>query len=90
MPFSDNVYSYQQLPISSTSSFGTITTSFHLRLPYITAIDGFPMDTLYWKKKLITKAIKDHALCIFNHDTQVKAAYLSGETGNPKIESVDI
>ena len=24
--FSDNVYSYQQLPISSTSSFGTITT----------------------------------------------------------------
>ena len=34
----------------------------------------------YWKKKLISKAIRDHALCIFNHDTQVKAAYLSGET----------
>jgi glyoxylase-like metal-dependent hydrolase (beta-lactamase superfamily II) len=67
-----------------------VPTSFHLRLPYITAIDGFPMDTLYWKKKLISKAIRDHALCIFNHDTQVKAAYLSGETGNPKIERVDL
>ncbi len=67
-----------------------VPTSFHLKLPYITAIDGFPMDTLYWKKKLISKAIRDHALCIFNHDTQVKAAYLSGETGSPKIESVDL
>jgi len=66
-----------------------IPTAFHLKLPYITAIDGFPMDTLYWKKKLIAKAIRDHALCIFNHDVETKAAYLSGEPGNLKIEKVD-
>ncbi len=35
--FSDNVYSYQQLPISSTSSFGTITT-------YVTPFSGVNKD----------------------------------------------
>jgi glyoxylase-like metal-dependent hydrolase (beta-lactamase superfamily II) len=67
-----------------------IPSSFHLRLPYITAIDNYPIDTLYWKKKLISKAIRDHAVCIFNHDVDTKAAYLSGDTANPRVEKVDL
>lgn len=67
-----------------------IPSSFHLKLPYITAIDNFPLETLYWKKKLITKAIKDHAVCIFNHDPETRAAYLSGELTNLKVEKIEL
>lgn len=67
-----------------------VPTTFHLKLPYVTAIDTFPLDTLKMKKKLIQKAIDDKYICIFNHDIEIKAAYLSGEASNVKIEPVEI
>ena len=67
-----------------------IPTTFHLRLPYVTAIDTFPLDTLKMKKKLIQKAIDEKYICIFNHDTETKAAYLSGEASKVEIDPVDI
>ncbi|MEM0155735.1 MAG: MBL fold metallo-hydrolase [Thermoplasmataceae archaeon] len=67
-----------------------IPSAFHLRLPYITAIDNYPVETFYWKKKLISKAIRDHAVCIFNHDLETKAAYLAGDTTNMRIEKIDL
>lgn len=65
-----------------------VPTAFHARLTHISAIDNHPMDTLRMKKLLIRKAIRDQALCVFNHDWLSPTAVLSGDPEKPKIESV--
>lgn len=71
--------------------FGDIMPStFNLKLPYITAIDTFPLDTLEMKRKLIALAIEKNYICIFNHDSQTRAAYLKGSVDNVEIEPVDL
>lgn len=67
-----------------------IPTTFHLKLPYVTAIDTFPLSTVEMKRKLIGRAIRNHSICIFNHDTEVPAAVLTGTVDDPKIESVEL
>lgn len=69
--------------------FGDIVpSSFHIRPPYITAIDHFPLDTLEMKKKLIRKAIRDNAVVVFNHDIVTPFATLSGDPDRPTVEPV--
>lgn len=71
--------------------FGDIMPSaFNLKLPYITAIDTFPLDTLEMKKKLVNLAIRKNYICIFNHDSQVSAAYIKGDVDNVEIEPVEL
>ncbi|MGC8608304.1 MAG: MBL fold metallo-hydrolase [Thermoplasmata archaeon] len=71
--------------------FGDILPStFHLKLPYRTAIDIDPLRTVKLKEALVKKAIRDHYLCVFDHDATVKSAYLSGDYSNPKFEAVDL
>ncbi|AKA48433.1 hypothetical protein IX51_04250 [uncultured archaeon] len=71
--------------------FGDIVPStFNLKLPYITAIDTFPLDTLEMKKSLFKLAIEKQYVCVFNHDSQVKTAYLKGDVNNIEIEPVEL
>lgn len=65
-----------------------IPSSFNVKLPYVTAIDVEPLETIRMKKTLLKKAIRDHAVCIFNHDPEVPAAILSGDLQNLKLEPV--
>ncbi|MCW6169059.1 MAG: MBL fold metallo-hydrolase [Thermoplasmatales archaeon] len=67
-----------------------IPSAFHIKLPYVTAIDIEPLETVRMKKLLIRKAIRDHAICIFNHDGEIPAGYISGDPENPKLESVTL
>ncbi len=67
-----------------------VPTSFHLKLPYITAIDTFPLSTVEMKRKLISRAIRNHSVCIFNHDTEMPAAILTGTLEEPKAEAVEL
>lgn len=67
--------------------FGDIVpTSFHLRAGHITAIDHFPLQTLDAKKKLISKAIRDNAIVMLNHDYVTPFATLSGDPSKPDLE----
>ncbi len=71
--------------------FGDILpSSFNLKLPYITAIDTYPLETLEMKRKLIGLAIEKNYLCIFNHDPQIRAAYISGSLSDLSLEPVKI
>ena len=36
-----------------------IPSAFHVKIPYITAIDSFPIETVKMKKKLIERAIRE-------------------------------
>ncbi|MEM0156493.1 MAG: Zn-dependent hydrolase [Thermoplasmataceae archaeon] len=65
-----------------------IPSAFHVRVPYITAIDSFPLDTVRMKKKLIEKAIREKCVCIFNHDPETPAGIISGDLQNPRVEKV--
>lgn len=67
-----------------------IPTTFHLRLPYVTAIDTYPLETVEMKKELIRRAIRNRSVCVFNHDMVTPAAVLSGTTSDVKFEAVEL
>ena len=51
----------------------------HLPLPYITAYDLVPQETLRAKKRLLNRAVDEGWLVVFQHDPRVEAAYLRRE-----------
>ncbi len=65
-----------------------IPSAFHLKIPYITAIDSFPIETVKMKKKLIERAIREKCVCIFNHDPETPTGIISGDLQNPRVEKV--
>lgn len=67
-----------------------IPTAFHLKLPYVTAIDTYPLETVEMKKKLIQRAIRNGSVCIFNHDLNTPAGVLSGTPQDVKVEAVEL
>lgn len=67
-----------------------IPSAFHVRVPYVTAIDSFPLETIKMKRLLIRKAIRDGAICIFNHDPVTPSGILHGDVEKPQIEAVSI
>ena len=48
-----------------------IPSRFHLKGPYVAAVDLFPMDTMKAKKKLLAEALDEHTTIGFDHDTEV-------------------
>lgn len=48
-----------------------IPSRFHLKGPYVAAVDLFPMDTMKAKKALLADALDDHTTIGFDHDTEV-------------------
>jgi hypothetical protein len=42
------------------------------------------------KKRLIRKAIRDGAICIFNHDPDTPAGIIRGDVDKPQLEPLDI
>lgn len=67
-----------------------VPTAFHIKPPYITAIDTFPLQTVEMKKKLIKRAIRKGSICIFNHDMETPSAILSGSDSSVKMEPVSL
>ena len=48
-----------------------IPSRFHLKGPYVAAVDLFPMDTMKAKKTLLADALDEHTTIGFDHDTEV-------------------
>lgn len=67
-----------------------VPTTFYARLTHITAIDSYPMETIRMKRRLIMKAIRERAVCVFNHDSETPCALLSGNPEKPSIEPVSL
>jgi glyoxylase-like metal-dependent hydrolase (beta-lactamase superfamily II) len=44
---------------------------FHLRTPYVPAVDVLPMDSMKIKRVLLADALDDHTTIGFDHDTEV-------------------
>lgn len=67
-----------------------IPTTFHLKLPYLTAIDSYPLQTVEMKRRLLKRAIRNGSICVFNHDMETPAAILSGSEKDVKAEPVEL
>ena len=65
-------------------------TPFNLKPARITGVDTYPLESLAWKKKLVAKAIRESMVCIFNHDTSVPAATVSGTVEKPEFTPFDL
>jgi len=62
-----------------------IPTTYHLRLPYLTGFDLYPVDLLDTKKEIIERAIAEKWLLIFEHDPKTVFAYITEEAGAIKL-----
>ncbi|MGQ9817997.1 MAG: MBL fold metallo-hydrolase [bacterium] len=65
-----------------------IPTSAHIRIPYLTSFDLYPMDLVELKKKLLRQIIDEHWLLIFEHDPAVIFAYLEEENGKQILKPI--
>lgn len=67
-----------------------IPTPHHLRLPYITAYDRFPEDTLEQKRALLEEAEKNGWLLVFAHGCTERAGYLERRNSDVNFRPVEL
>ena len=65
-----------------------IPTPYHLPLPYISAIDESPNDTLSQKKDVLGMAIEGGWLLVFGHGFEHQAGYVQGRNGATQLRPV--
>ncbi|KJE49274.1 MULTISPECIES: MBL fold metallo-hydrolase [unclassified Acidiplasma] len=65
-------------------------SAFHVKPNHLTAIDVNPIQSMEMKKKILKMAISERAIMIFNHDTNIISARISGTPERPEIEQCDI
>lgn len=58
-----------------------IPTTHHLKLPYMTGFELYPLELLETKKDIIGRAVSEKWLMIFEHDPEVVFAYIKEEAG---------
>lgn len=58
----------------------------HLKLPYIMSYDLYPVKTLEAKREIYRRAIDEHWLLLFVHDTFMVGAYLEGTPDAPELK----
>ncbi|MBZ0221023.1 MAG: MBL fold metallo-hydrolase [Candidatus Methylomirabilis sp.] len=66
-----------------------IPTTRHLRIPFITAYDLFPLDTLKAKKEILSEAAEKRWLLIFEHDPETEMGYVRFMGKDPVLEKLN-
>jgi glyoxylase-like metal-dependent hydrolase (beta-lactamase superfamily II) len=61
-------------------------TSAHLSLPWIAAVDLFPVETLASKQTFVEEAQARNTLVFFDHDPQLRAAYVVEQNGKRSLQ----
>ncbi len=64
-------------------------TTAHIRIPYMTSFDLYPLELIELKKKMLKQAIDEHWLMIFEHDPKVIFAYLEEENGKQVLKPAE-
>ena len=62
-----------------------IPTPYHLPLPYLTARDEHPNETLAQKRELLEMAIQGGWLMVFGHGNEPRAGYVQQRNGNAEL-----
>ena len=67
-----------------------IPTPYHLPLPYISALDEYPNNTLSQKRELLEMVIEGGWLLVFGHGSDQRAGYVQQRNGKPQLLPVAI
>jgi len=63
-------------------------TSAHIRIPYHTSFDLYPLELIELKKKFLKQAIVENWLLIFEHDPKVIFAFIKEKDGKPVLQPI--
>jgi len=63
-------------------------TSAHIRIPYHTSFDLYPLELIELKKKFLKQAIAENWLLIFEHDPKVIFAFIKEKDGKPVLQPI--
>ena len=63
-----------------------LPTHHHLGLPYITAWDVRPLDTIERKRQILDRAEKERWLLVFGHGLDITSGYLTNKDGKLTLE----
>jgi hypothetical protein len=66
-----------------------IPTKYHLKIPYLTGYDQYPVDLIKRKKEIIKRAVENHWLLVFEHDPNTTFAYLIEEDGKQALKQIE-
>jgi glyoxylase-like metal-dependent hydrolase (beta-lactamase superfamily II) len=62
-----------------------IPTAYHLKMPYLTGFDLYPVELLDTKRDIIDRAVEQKWLLIFEHDPETIFAYITREDSTIKV-----
>jgi glyoxylase-like metal-dependent hydrolase (beta-lactamase superfamily II) len=65
-----------------------IPSTYHLRIPYVAAVDLFPRETMEQKKKFLQMCSGNGWLLAFNHDLTVRLGKLEAKDGGVAVTDV--
>ncbi len=65
-----------------------IPSTYHLRIPYVAAVDLFPRQTMEQKKRFLKMCSQDGWLLAFGHDLKVKLGRLEENNGGVTITDI--
>ncbi len=64
-----------------------LPTSAHVPVPWIMSYDLYPVDLIENKHRLLEQAVREHWLCVFEHDPQVPWGHIiEDENGKRRVE----
>jgi glyoxylase-like metal-dependent hydrolase (beta-lactamase superfamily II) len=67
-----------------------VPTPYHLALPYISALDQYPEETLEKKRELLNVAEREGWLLLFSHGYEHRAGYLERRDGRISLRPVEV
>ena len=67
-----------------------IPTRLHIYPQNVAAYDVYPYETLQWKQKLIDMAVNEGWLLVFGNEVGSSAGYLTSNSGNLAIQSIEL
>lgn len=62
-----------------------VPMTYHLKIPYLTGFDLYPIELLDTKKRIIERALIQKWLLIFEHDPRITFAYIVEQDGAIKV-----
>lgn len=65
-----------------------IPSTYHLRLPYVAAVDLFPRETMEQKRRFLQMCTDDGWLLAFDHDLKVKLGKLQQQEGGVEVTDI--
>ncbi|MCX6827277.1 MAG: MBL fold metallo-hydrolase [candidate division Zixibacteria bacterium] len=67
-----------------------VPSSYHIRVPYVAAVDLNPLETMEVKRRLVKRLLEDRHMSIaFDHDINIKIGRLADENGKIIVDRIE-